>query len=95
MPGRYYEPLYFSSDATEGIIKVAGTRFKDSGGGFLIEESAIAQDKKPAENEGPVKIVHTQATHPILNHKCQDCGEDFIDSYLQTNFSFMVCDNCR
>lgn len=73
---------------------MAGTRFKDSGGGFLIEESTIANAKE-IPDEVPVKIVHTQATHPIQTYDCLDCKEEFMDSYLQTNFNYLVCDKCR
>lgn len=81
------------STATESIIKVAGTRYKDSGGGFLIEESTASQ--QPKQDDEPAKIIHTEATHPIQTYECQDCKEEFLDSYLQTNFNYLVCDKCR
>lgn len=35
-----FHVLSCRSDASDSVIKVHGTRFKDSGGGFLIEENS-------------------------------------------------------
>ncbi|XP_056374866.1 DNA repair protein complementing XP-A cells isoform X1 [Hyla sarda] len=61
----------------------------DSGGGFFIEEEETVQ--KTVEN-----VVHKPG--PVLEFEyliCEECGKDFMDSYLSNHFDLAVCDGCR
>ncbi|XP_073447347.1 DNA repair protein complementing XP-A cells isoform X1 [Aquarana catesbeiana] len=64
-------------------------RIVDSGGGFFIEEEQT--EVKPAEN-----VIHQPG--PVLEFDyliCEECGKDFMDSYLSNQFDLAVCDACR
>uniref|UniRef100_A0A8C5QJX5 XPA, DNA damage recognition and repair factor n=1 Tax=Leptobrachium leishanense TaxID=445787 RepID=A0A8C5QJX5_9ANUR len=61
----------------------------DSGGGFFIEE-------EETEQKSIEKVVHEPG--PVLEFDyliCDECGKEFMDSYLCNNFDLSVCDNCR
>ncbi|KAI1296767.1 DNA repair protein complementing XP-A cells -like protein [Halotydeus destructor] len=64
--------------------KKARTLPKDSGGGFLIEDS---EDKPQAQ-----VVIPVDSTSPI---ECSECGEEFLKSFLRTNFDFPLCNSCR
>ncbi|MEE6513751.1 hypothetical protein FKM82_021551 [Ascaphus truei] len=74
----------------EGISTVkAPPKVVDSGGGFYIEEEEA--EEQPAEN-----VVHQPG--PVLEFDyliCEECGKEFMDSYLSNHFNLDVCDNCR
>lgn len=75
------------------MIKVSGSKFVDSGGGFLVEESTFkGTTTKP---EGAKKIVNDGEDLPIKIADCRECGDDFVGSYLFDNFDYSVCDNCH
>ncbi|XP_053321771.1 DNA repair protein complementing XP-A cells [Spea bombifrons] len=62
----------------------------DSGGGFFIEEEEGA--KEPSVE----KVVHQPG--PVLEFDyliCEECGKEFMDSYLNNHFDLSVCDSCR
>ncbi|XP_012526908.1 DNA repair protein complementing XP-A cells homolog [Monomorium pharaonis] len=78
-----------SSDSTKGrMIKVQGKRVIDSGGGFLIEENDELEQQM-------LKIV--TEPDPIIGKfsKCEECQQEFEDSYLLRTFDLTVCDKCR
>ncbi|XP_075681741.1 DNA repair protein complementing XP-A cells [Rhinoderma darwinii] len=61
----------------------------DSGGGFFIEEEEA--EEKTVDN-----VVHQPG--PVLEFDyliCEECGKDFMDSYLSNHFDLAVCDGCR
>ncbi|KAM3938056.1 DNA repair protein complementing XP-A cells [Leptodactylus fuscus] len=74
----------------EGISAVkAPPKIVDSGGGFFIEEEET--EEKTVET-----VVHQPG--PVLEFDyliCEDCGKDFMDSYLSNHFDLAVCDGCR
>lgn len=80
------------------VIKVHGTKFVDSGGGFLLEapltasqhalKNKLAQETTTTHEDPPV-------TFPITYKECLECGDKFFDSYLLDNFDYAVCDKCR
>ncbi|XP_063770735.1 DNA repair protein complementing XP-A cells isoform X2 [Pseudophryne corroboree] len=74
----------------DGISAVkAPPRVVDSGGGFFIEEEET--EEKIVEN-----VVHQPG--PVLEFDylfCEECGKDFMDSYLSNNFDLAVCDSCK
>ncbi|XP_075067024.1 DNA repair protein complementing XP-A cells isoform X2 [Mixophyes fleayi] len=74
----------------EGISAVkAPPKIVDSGGGFFIEEEET--ETKTVEN-----VVHQPG--PVLEFDylfCEECGKDFMDSYLSNHFDLAVCDSCR
>ncbi|KAM4709289.1 DNA repair protein complementing XP-A cells isoform 1-T2 [Discoglossus pictus] len=75
----------------EGISSVkAPPKVIDSGGGFFIEEEAAAEVQS-VEN-----VVHQPG--PVLEFDyliCEECGKEFMDSYLSNHFDLAVCDGCR
>ncbi|KAG7201139.1 hypothetical protein KM043_003930 [Ampulex compressa] len=73
---------------TSRSIKVQGQRVIDSGGGFLIEEDDNIEEEM-------LKIMTEPA--PILNSLpyCEECKNEFPDSYLLQTFDLSVCDKCR
>ncbi|XP_063617100.1 DNA repair protein complementing XP-A cells homolog [Cydia splendana] len=67
---------------------VAGTRARDTGGGFLLEE-----------DEPETKIKKVQAPAPVVHESeqphCLECDKPFPMSYLFDTFDYSVCDECR
>lgn len=65
----------------------------DSGAGFLIEE------EEAEKSSAKVKIVQEEAAriksadHPGLF--CDECGKEFVDSYLYKTYNADICDACR
>ncbi|XP_034953227.2 DNA repair protein complementing XP-A cells [Zootoca vivipara] len=74
----------------EGSSKVkAPPKTIDTGGGFFLEEEE--EDEHTAE-----KVVHLPG--PVLEFDyiiCEECGKEFMDSYLMNHFDLATCDNCR
>ncbi|XP_040860520.1 DNA repair protein complementing XP-A cells [Ochotona curzoniae] len=75
--------------ATGGVANVkAAPKVIDTGGGFILEEE---------EEEHKVeKIVHQPG--PVMEFDyvlCEECGKEFMDSYLMSHFDLATCDNCR
>lgn len=81
------------------VIKVQGTKYVDSGGGFLIEQSLIPDSQKPTgvleSDEAAPKLVDEAIAIPVTYEECLECGDSFADSYLFNNFEYSVCDKCR
>lgn len=66
------------------------SRPRDTGAGFF------ADDDDPDAGLSSTPVVSQPAPlfagdRPI----CQECNEEFSDSYLQKHFNHNVCDNCR
>ncbi|XP_007498101.2 DNA repair protein complementing XP-A cells [Monodelphis domestica] len=73
-----------------GITKVqSAPKIIDTGGGFFLEEEE--------EEERQIdKVVHKPG--PVLECDyavCEECGKEFMDSYLINHFDLATCDNCR
>lgn len=78
-----------NEDSTNGrSIKVQGQRVVDSGGGFLIEENDDLEDQMLRITAEPAPIVAN------LPH-CDECKNEYQDSYLLQTFDLSVCDKCR
>ncbi|XP_044295429.1 DNA repair protein complementing XP-A cells [Varanus komodoensis] len=75
----------------EGSSKVkAPPKIIDTGGGFFLEE------EEKDEEHAAEKIVHPPG--PVLEFDyliCEECGKEFMDSYLMNHFDLATCDNCR
>ncbi|XP_049291538.1 DNA repair protein complementing XP-A cells homolog [Anopheles funestus] len=80
--------------SVNNVIKVSGTKYIDSGGGFLIE-----QRTNPTEDETSERLESIQESDtvpvPIEYDECLECGDRFADSYLFNTFNYSVCDACR
>ncbi|XP_017155531.1 DNA repair protein complementing XP-A cells homolog [Drosophila miranda] len=81
------------------VIKVQGTKYIDSGGGFLLEQPVLpaagaGATEKPEDGAVPT-IVDDAIAIPVVYEECLDCGDPFVDSYLFNNFGHSVCDKCR
>ncbi|KAK9723145.1 XPA protein C-terminus [Popillia japonica] len=70
-------------------IKIGATKYKDTGGGFLLEEESENKDEE-------VPIV--EDTPPIIESDrpaCESCNEAISKSWLFDTFDVKVCDNCK
>ncbi|KAH0628481.1 hypothetical protein JD844_009726 [Phrynosoma platyrhinos] len=76
--------------AGEGCSKVkAPPKIIDTGGGFFLEEEE--EEERRVE-----KVMHPPG--PVLRFDyllCEECGKEFMDSYLMNHFDLATCDNCR
>lgn len=77
------------------MIKIDGSKYIDTAGGFLINEQDIETD----ENERAAKIQKLNDEQgeevPLKYFTCLKCEESFADSYLQKNFDYSCCDKCK
>ncbi|XP_063239304.1 DNA repair protein complementing XP-A cells [Bacillus rossius redtenbacheri] len=79
------------SSPEKSIIKVQGSRFVDTGGGFLLEEDDDAEEQL-------MKLPLTHQPAPIIEPDrptCLECQAVFNDSFLFQTFDYAVCDACR
>ncbi|XP_026361967.1 DNA repair protein complementing XP-A cells [Ursus americanus] len=76
--------------ATGGMANVkAAPKIIDTGGGFILEE-------EEEEQHTIGKVVHQPG--PVMEFDyavCEECGKEFMDSYLMSHFDLATCDNCR
>ncbi|XP_076245715.1 DNA repair protein complementing XP-A cells homolog Xpac [Calliopsis andreniformis] len=78
-----------NEDLTNGrAIKVQGQRVIDSGGGFLIEENDDLEEQMMQITAEPAPIISNLP-------RCEECQNEFQDSYLLQTFDLRVCDKCR
>uniref|UniRef100_A0A2D4MB96 XPA C-terminal domain-containing protein n=2 Tax=Micrurus spixii TaxID=129469 RepID=A0A2D4MB96_9SAUR len=77
----------------EGSSKVkAPSKTIDTGGGFFLED----EEEEETNQHQTGKIVHPPG--PVLEFDyliCEECGKEFMDSYLMNHFDLVTCDNCR
>lgn len=84
-----------TEEGTQSIIKIQGSRFVDSGGGFLIEEE-VGEGKNSKQNENSEEnIVDDVIDLPVTYDECMECAGKFPESYLMKHFDYPVCDKCR
>lgn len=70
-------------------IKIGTTKYKDTGGGFLLEE-------EPEQADEVVKIAEEHAAIIESDRPCcEDCKQTIGTSYLFNTFDYPVCDSCR
>ncbi|XP_072929078.1 DNA repair protein complementing XP-A cells-like isoform X1 [Hemitrygon akajei] len=84
LASRPYTPVGTSSNILKPESKVV-----DTGGGFFLEEE---QEEIQEVN----KVVHQPG--PVMEFDylfCEECGKEFMDSFLSSHFDLPVCDNCR
>ncbi|XP_067886396.1 DNA repair protein complementing XP-A cells isoform X2 [Heterodontus francisci] len=84
LANRPYPPV----DAGGNIAKLA-PKVIDTGGGFFLEE-------EEEEVHEVNKVVHQPG--PVMEFDyllCEECGKEFMDSFLSSRFDLSVCDNCR
>lgn len=78
-----------SQTNTKTTIQIGGTKYEDTGGGFLLK---VELDRK-LKNEKPVL-----EEAPILGSdrpNCEICLKSFSTSFLLDKFNFNCCDACR
>ncbi|XP_078328572.1 DNA repair protein complementing XP-A cells homolog [Crassostrea virginica] len=80
------KPYSVSTDTKQKV-----TRTIDTGAGFFLEE----------EDQDESKSKTTEVKHPlgpVLESDalvCEDCGKEFMDSWLLTTYNVTVCDVCK
>ncbi|KAK3083830.1 hypothetical protein FSP39_003761 [Pinctada imbricata] len=85
----------FEAEKIETRVKL--TKTVDTGAGFFLEE----EDDK--ETKGQLKVVHplgplepvTSSGDVVDDTICDNCGKEFMDSYLFSHFDALICDNCK
>ncbi|XP_077612259.1 DNA repair protein complementing XP-A cells isoform X2 [Crocuta crocuta] len=74
----------------KGMANVkAAPKIIDTEGGFILEE-------EEEEQRTIGKVVHQPG--PVMEFDyaiCEECGKEFMDSYLMNHFDLATCDNCR
>ncbi|CRL04855.1 CLUMA_CG017908, isoform A [Clunio marinus] len=82
-------------DEGSNTIKINGSKYIDTAGGFLLDERE--QEEEESERAAKIaKIFEEDATDiPLAYQKCVECDEEFADSYLYKNFGFSCCDKCK
>ncbi|KAH8349425.1 hypothetical protein KR067_012051 [Drosophila pandora] len=84
---------------SSSVIKVQGTKYIDSGGGFLLEQPVLPgagpAGAAAAAGDGIPVIEDDAIAIPVHYEECLECGDQFADSYLFSNFDHSVCDKCR
>lgn len=72
------------------MIKIDGSKFIDSSGGFLIDEKEVEAEEAERAAKLQKVIEEDQIEEvPLIYYKCVDCEEEFAESYLQKNFDFI------
>ncbi|XP_050499169.1 DNA repair protein complementing XP-A cells homolog [Diabrotica virgifera virgifera] len=77
------------SEDTTTTLKIGTTKYKDTGGGFLLEEN-----DEPDELE----LLLAQEEAPILEldrPECGVCNKTFASSWLFDKFDYKCCDACK
>ncbi|CAG9857217.1 unnamed protein product [Phyllotreta striolata] len=80
-------PYHNNKDATTTTLKIGGTTYKDTGGGFLLEET-----EEPDELE---QILAEQELIIENRPVCELCTKPFGVSWLYEKFEYKCCDSCR
>lgn len=73
----------------KSTIKIGGVRYKDTGGGFLLEEKV----DEPESSVVPVAIKPS-VFYPD-QPTCDLCSKIFAKSWLFDTFDHRVCDECK
>lgn len=76
------------------VIQVASTKYKDTGGGFLLEERPTRSEQEEIDDILK-QIEHESEELPIDFKDCIECDSSFATSYLWATFNYPVCDVCR
>jgi len=83
----------------DNMIKIGNNKFKDTGGGFLIEEPASQRTNAELEeaelNNVLAAIVDDSEDLPLDFKECIECKNGFVTSNLWVQFDHPVCDGCR
>lgn len=71
-------------------IKIGATKYKDTGGGFLLEENP----EEPQQEELPIVQQEAAIAEPDRPN-CRTCGKQFATSWLFDNYDCRCCDECK
>ncbi|XP_059619888.1 DNA repair protein complementing XP-A cells homolog [Phlebotomus argentipes] len=83
-------------EGEKSVIKIQGSRFVDSGGGFLIEEEiAPSGGDSSSQPEASEDVIDNAIDLPVTYEECLECDDKFAESYLMHHFNYSVCDKCR
>ncbi|ENN81137.1 hypothetical protein D910_01965 [Dendroctonus ponderosae] len=72
-------------------IKIGGTKFKDTGGGFLLEENLEAPEEPQAVTVAQPEAGIIEPDRP----ECRNCEKPFATSWLFDTFNCRCCDECK
>ncbi|CAH2007880.1 unnamed protein product [Acanthoscelides obtectus] len=85
VPHPYAKEHLYSQDTT--TIKIGTTKYKDTGGGFLLEENTYNEPLEIVPDEAPI----VEPDRP----NCVNCNKPIGTSWLFEKFSFNCCDSCK
>lgn len=74
---------------------MGGSKYKDSGAGFLIEEPVAPKDDAEIAHLEELMAEFESEELPLVFRECEECKEKFVTSYLWKTFDFSVCDSCH
>lgn len=76
------------------MIHVASSKYKDTGGGFLLEERPAKSEQQ--ELEDLVRDIEDESEELPIDYKtCVECNTEFATSNLWQTFNYPACDACR
>ncbi|KAK4875681.1 hypothetical protein RN001_012103 [Aquatica leii] len=73
----------------KSVVTINGTKFKDTGGGFLLEETVEKAVEPPTCVATPAPVF------PPDRPTCTKCNNIFSQSWLFDTFDYPVCDDCK
>lgn len=81
---------YPAAAATGGVTSIkAAPKVIDTKGGFILEEEEEEKHKIGDVVHEPGPVMEFDYTI------CEECGKEFMDSYLMNHFDLPTCDSCR
>ncbi|KAG5863778.1 hypothetical protein JTB14_012923 [Gonioctena quinquepunctata] len=70
-------------------LKIGNVKYKDTGGGFLLEEIPESDDFEKLINQAEAPIFEPDRP------SCEKCEKTFATSWLFDNFNYKCCDTCK
>ncbi|XP_050313237.1 DNA repair protein complementing XP-A cells homolog isoform X2 [Anthonomus grandis grandis] len=86
----YAKPEVVSIDKNN-TIKIGTTKYKDTGGGFLLEENTSEPDTAELPTLAEPEAAIIEPDRPV----CFNCKKPFATSWLFDNFTCKCCDQCK
>lgn len=77
------------------MLKIDGSKFIDTAGGFLIDERDIEKHEEEIAEKLQKLNEDIGEDVPLTYFTCKECDDQFAESYLQKNFEYSCCDKCK
>lgn len=76
-------------------IKIDGSKYVDTNAGFLIDSYELEKQEQQILEKIAVVNQEEGTEVPIKYETCVECSEEYIESYLNTNYGYSCCDKCK